>query len=521
MNTRKYLIFFTACIWLISANIAQAKPVDSKILHVLNRLSYGIKAGDIDRVQSMGIDKYIQEQLNPDSIAESPALAERLAKLDTINLSPIELFQQYNPNPSTNGQNPELESRKVQQKQVRQVINQAREAKLWRSIYSQRQLQEVMVDFWYNHFNVYAEKGLDRLWVGAYEQQAIRPYALGKFRDLVGATAKHPAMLFYLDNWQNVAPVTNKKGKSKGLNENYARELMELHTLGVDDGYKQDDVISLAKILTGWGFKQPGKIVPDGYSFHFNPTRHDLSNKIFLGQNIIGSDISEGEQALDILSRHPSTARHISFKLAQYFVADNPPKSLVDRLSKSFIATEGDIKLVLDTLFHSPEFMDKKYYGSKFKTPYQYAVSSVRSLESGAENNGNYKPNLSRYGFINNPKPLNDFLNQLGMSIYGCPTPNGYKNTQNDWLNPDSMTRRLNFATNLGSDKLPILLPPIQSAETINKAIATVTTITIESDSLMATLGNNFSLKTQQAIAASPPEIRAALILGSPEFMYK
>ncbi len=521
MNTRKYSFFVTIGIWLISANIAQPKPVDPKILHVLNRLSYGIKAGDIHRVQSIGINKYIQEQLNPDSIAESPALTERLAKLDTINLSPSELFQQYNPNRPNNEQNPELETRKVQQKQVRQVTNQSREAKLWRSIYSQRQLQEVMVDFWYNHFNVYAEKGLDRLWVGAYEQQAIRPYALGKFRELVGATAKHPAMLFYLDNWQNVAPFTNKQGKSKGLNENYARELMELHTLGVDGGYKQEDVISLAKILTGWGFKQPGKTVPDGYSFQFNSTRHEGSDKIFLGQTIVGSGIREGEQALDILSRHPSTAGHISYKLAQYFVADNPPKSLVERLSQRFIATEGDIKLVLDTLFHSPEFMDKKYYGAKFKTPYQYAISSIRSIDPGLENNVDNQLALTRYGFINNPKPLNDFLNQLGMPIYGCPTPNGYKNTQETWLNPDSMTRRLNFATNLVSGKLPVFSSPIESAEIINKAIVTVTTVTIDSDGLIATLGNNFSVKTQQAISASPPEIRAALILGSPEFMYK
>jgi uncharacterized protein (DUF1800 family) len=202
-----------------------------------------------------------------------------------------------------------------------------------RSIYSDRQLQEVMVDFWYNHFNVYADKGIDRLWVGAYEREAIRPYALGKFRDLLVATARHPAMLFYLDNWQNSNPNFNrKKGRPQGLNENYARELMELHTLGVDGGYQQTDVIALAKILTGWGFKQPGQQVTDGYTFQFNPHRHDFSNKIFLDRDIVGSGINEGEQALELLSRHPSTAKQISFKLAQYFVADVPPKSLIDRL---------------------------------------------------------------------------------------------------------------------------------------------------------------------------------------------
>jgi uncharacterized protein (DUF1800 family) len=525
MNAAKYFILLTTSIWLILTNIVQAKPADPKTIHVLNRLTYGIRAGDIDRLNSIGLDKYIQEQLNPDSIAESPALTERLAKLETIDLSPVELFQQYNPTRLNNGQNPEVASRKIQQKQAREVTNQAREARLWRSIYSQRQLQEVMIDFWYNHFNVYADKGLDRLWVGAYERQAIRPYALGRFRDLVGATARHPAMLFYLDNWQNVAPVTNKKGKSQGLNENYARELMELHTLGVDSGYKQDDVITLARILTGWGFKQPGQKVPDGYSFNFNANRHDFSNKTFLNQNIIGSGIGEGEQALDLLSRHPSTARHISFKLAQYFVSDNPPQSLVGRLSKRFIATEGDIRLVLDTLFHSPEFMDKKYYGTKFKTPYQYAISSMRLLDSGEDSskisNAIDRADLYQYGFINNLKPLNDFLNQLGMSIYGCPTPNGYKNTQDAWLNPDSMTRRLNFATNLGSGKMPILLPPVKSTDMSINNFREKSAIVINPDDLIATLGNNFSPKTQQAITQSNPNIRAALILGSPEFMYK
>ncbi len=500
MNIRQYSIVITISIWLILTNIVQAKPVDPKVLHVLNRLSYGIRPGDIDRVQAMGVDKYIKEQLNPDSIDESVALTDRLAKLPTINLSATELFQQYNPNRLVNGQKPAGDVKKDLQKQQRQVLSQAVEARLYRSIYSQRQLQEVMVDFWYNHFNVYADKGLDRLWVGAYEQQAIRPYALGRFRDLVGATARHPAMLFYLDNWQNVAPVNKQGKKSQGLNENYARELMELHTLGVDGGYQQEDVISLAKIFTGWGFRQPGQNL-DGYSFQFNAKRHDFSNKIFLNQTIVGSGIGEGEQALDILSRHPSTARQIATELARYFVSDNPPKSLIDRLSKRFLETEGDIKLVLDTLFHSPEFSDKKYYGTKFKTPYQYAISAVRAI--GID--------------VDNTKPLNVFLNQLGMPIYGCPTPNGYKNTQEAWLNPDSMTRRLNFATNLGSGKLPIFLPANDSP----KPNPSVLNVAIDPDRLATALGNNFSVQTKQAIAASRPEIRPALILGSPEFMQK
>jgi uncharacterized protein (DUF1800 family) len=501
VNTRKYLVTLTSSIWLLLANIAQAEPVNPKVIHILNRLSLGIRPGEIEQVQKIGVDKYIQQQLNPDSIPESPILTEKLSKLDTINLSPVELFQRYNPNRKIDIQSPIPADKKIQQQQARQVTNQSIEARLWRSIYSQRQLNEVMVDFWYNHFNVYADKGIDKLWVGAYEQQAIRPYAMGKFRDLLGATARHPAMLFYLDNWQNSVPNPHKKGRSQGLNENYARELMELHTLGVDGGYKQDDVISLAKILTGWGFKQPGQKVPDGYSFQFNSNRHDFSNKTFLNQNIIGSGIGEGEQALDLLSRHPSTAHQISFKLAQYFVADNPPKSLIDKLSNRFIATDGDIKLVLDTLFHSPEFWNSKSYGTKFKTPYQYAISSVRS--TGTD--------------VNNVKALNDFLKQLGMPIYGCPTPNGYKNTQDAWLNPDSMTRRINYATNLAKGKLPISA----SITTPANSLTPVPMVAIDPVKLSATLGNIFSTQTQQAISSSNPDIRAALILGSPEFMKK
>jgi uncharacterized protein (DUF1800 family) len=501
MVTRRDAVVIIAFFWSILTNVADAKSVDPKVLHVLNRLSYGIQPGDIDRVSASGIDKYIQQQLNPEQIGEPAALTDRLAKLDTINLSPIELFQQYNPNrQQVLGQKPTPEIKKAQAKQAKQVIDRAVEARLMRAIYSDRQLQEVMVEFWYNHFNVYREKGLDKLWVGAYEREAIRPFVFGRFRDLLGATARHPAMLIYLDNWQNSNPNFNrKKGRPQGLNENYARELMELHTLGVDGGYKQDDVIALAKIFTGWGFKQPGQKVPDGYSFQFNRNRHDFNNKIFLGQEIVGSGIDEGERALDLLARNPHTARQIGFKLAQYFIADNPPKSAVDKLSKRFLATDGDLKLVLETLFKSPEFWNRKYSGNKFKTPYQYAVSSVRS--TGVT--------------VNTVKPLTDLIGQLGMPIYGCSTPNGYKYTQEAWLNPDSMTRRLNFATNLGGGRLSLLAPQL----TTPKPAIPPTYIPLDPIQLSSTLGNRFSAKTQQAIDASSPDIRAALILGSPEFM--
>lgn len=499
VNNRKYLVTITSCLWLVLTQVAAAQTANPKVIHLLNRLSLGIRPGDIERVEKMGIDTYIRQQLNPDTIAEPQILTDRLAKLDTINLSTVELFQKYNPNRQVDGQKPTAEIRKTQQQQARQVTNQAIEARLWRSIYSDRQLQEVMANFWFDHFNVYADKGITRLWVGAYERDAIRPHALGKFRDLLGATAKHPAMLYYLDNWQNSKPNALNKGRFKGLNENYARELMELHTLGVDGGYKQADVQALAKILTGWGFKQPGQKVADGYSFYFNANRHDFSNKVFLNRQIMGSGIGEGEQALDLLSRHPNTARQIGFKLAQYFVNDNPPKTLVNKLAQQFTATDGDIKSVLTTLFRSSEFWDRKYYGAKFKTPYQYAISSMRS--TGQE--------------INNVQPLVSFLKQMGMPVYGCPTPNGYKNTQDAWLNPDSMTRRINYATNLANGKLPISAAMTTAANTA----PTQQLMAIDPVKLATTLGNNFSPQTQQAIAASSPQLRAALMLGSPEFM--
>ncbi len=387
-----------------------------------------------------------------------------------------------------------------------------------------------MVDFWYNHFNVYAGKGVDSLLVGAYEQQAIRPYALGRFRDLLETTAHHPAMLFYLDNWQNTAPNSpGARGRFKGLNENYARELMELHTLGVDGGYSQQDVITLAKIFTGWSFRRVGQTTDGMTGFYFDPKRHDSSDKIFLGYRIQGGGIEEGEKALDILAKSPATARHISYELAQYFVADTPPKPLVDRLTHQYLATDGNIRAVLKTLFQSAEFWQTQYYSAKFKTPYQFVVSAVRATGMP----------------VTNGRPLLGTLQQLGMPLYGCLTPDGYKNTQAVWLNPDAMTRRLSFVTALASGRLPLQMVDTQpfsssvlasaGAVAVTPSIQTPATGSIPAQSLpqpsqlqpldatqlAATLGNRFSVKTQQAIATSPPQLRAALLLGSPEFMYK
>ncbi len=242
-------------------NNAQAESIPSELkpIHVLNRLAFGPRPGDVERVKSIGVDQYIKEQLSPNSLSPPDSLATRLEGLSTLRLTAPELFVEYGP-PSDAAQKGDQQAAQRARQRARVILEQATEARLVRAVESPRQLEEVMVNFWFNHFNVFAQKGLDYLWIGSFEEEAIRPHALGRFRDLLGATAKHPAMLFYLDNWQNTAPNSpGARGAFKGLNENYARELMELHTLGVDGGYTQDDVITLARILTGWGLRRPGQ----------------------------------------------------------------------------------------------------------------------------------------------------------------------------------------------------------------------------------------------------------------------
>ncbi|MGK7898109.1 MAG: DUF1800 domain-containing protein [Xenococcus sp. (in: cyanobacteria)] len=468
---------------------------NARLIHTIERLSFGLAPGDFEQVKDMGIENYIQSQLNPQAFNKSSPLQNDLAKLDTIHKSSIELFQQFQQyNNQINHQQKNgitltaEEKQKLQQKREqfkRKVINQAQENNLIKSIFSPNQLQEVMVDFWFNHFNVFAEKKIISFWLTDYVRD-IRKQALGNFRDLLGVTAHHPAMLIYLDNDLNTDPNSPiARGNRKGLNENYARELMELHTLGVNGGYTQEDVITLARILTGWGIDRSGNN-DDANNFQFYAKRHDYQDKTFLGHLIKGTGLDEGEQALDILATHPATARFISYKLAQYFVTDQPPKTLVDKLQNKFIENQGNIKEILNLLFHTKEFNDPQYYQQKFKTPYQYLVSLVRA--SGITN-----PDLNR---------IKNMLKQLSMPIYSCPTPDGYKNTKQAWLNPDAMLRRLSFATAISHGRLNNKQP-------------------INDSQLKVTLGNHLSQTTKDAIAISPPRLRSALILGSPEMMTK
>ncbi|MEM1170974.1 MAG: DUF1800 domain-containing protein [Cyanobacteria bacterium P01_H01_bin.35] len=469
---------------LPSPSYADSQSITTKTIHVLNRLSFGPRPGDIQRVQSMGINNYIQSQLRPETIREPQQLTNELSTLKTLNLNPVELFNKYGPLPPRKQKQLTQKQKEARNKRMRIILDEARKANYLRAISSNRELQEVMINFWFNHFNVSVIRTQVRIWIGAYERDAIRPYALGNFRDLLGATAHHPAMLFYLDNWLNTAPGSKGvRGPFKGLNENYARELMELHTVGVNGGYKQEDIITLARIFTGWGIERR---TGDGSGFKFDASRHDNSDKIFLGVPIKGGGIEEGEKALDILAKHPSTARFISYKLAQYFVADRPPGSLVNKLAKTFQQTNGNIRSVLETLFNSSEFWDETYYASKFKNPYQYIISAIRAT-------GN---NQLRYGQITR------MLYELGMNIYASGNPEGYKNTREVWLNPDGMIRRISFATAISRGQLNPGKPrPINHQQ------------------LRGTLGNNFSRQTQAVISNSPDNLQAALILGSPEMM--
>ena len=422
------LIF--ACMVVLWLGLFNNQPTtgiteNAQLINTIERLSFGIAPGDLEQVKNMGIENYLQSQLNPQTVAKSAPLAKYLAQLDTRDKSSIELYkfyaqynikrQQRNSIIFTTEEKQKLANKK--RKFQATVVRQAQDAHLIRSITSPNQLQEVMVDFWFNHFNVFAGKRIIPFWLADYEED-LREHALGSFRDLLAVTAHHPAMLMYLDNDLNTAPNSPAaRGNKKGLNENYARELMELHTLGVNGGYTQEDVIALARILTGWGIDKTGNY-GDANNFRFYEKGHDYQDKIFLGQVIKGSGLDEGEQALDILAAHPATARFISYKLAQYFVADRPPKTLVDKLSNKFLDSQGNIKEILNVLFHAEEFNDPQYYEQKFKTPYQYLVSLVRV-------SGITAPDLQR---------IKSMLTQLSMPIYRCATPNGYKNTKQDLI---------------------------------------------------------------------------------------
>jgi len=318
------------------------------------------------------------------------------------------------------------------------VARDLTEGKLLRAIYSDRQLEEVLTDFWFNHFNVYLDKGADHFMVTAYERDVIRPHVLGKFRDLLEATAKSPAMLFYLDNWQSVgssAPQGRGNNARRGLNENYGRELLELHTLGVDGGYTQRDVTEAARCFTGWTIDRP----QFGGKFMFNARTHDKGEKSVLGVIIpAGGGIEDGEKVLDLVARHPSTAHFISRKLAQRFVADDPSPALVERMAQTFLKTDGDLRAVMETMLQSKEFWSQGAYRSKMKSPLELVASAVRAVN----------------GDVDFAEPLVNQVAQMGEPLYRKQEPTGYSNAGRPWMNSAGLLARLNFAVNLAGNKI-------------------------------------------------------------------
>ena len=415
------------------------------------------------------------------------------------------------------------------------VANELVEGKLLRAIYSDRQLQEVMTDFWLNHFNVFIGKGADHYLLTSYERDVIRPHALGKFEDLLVATAQSPAMLFYLDNWLSVGPnsdvangipkranndwkrrvrnngqTSQSKGKRNGLNENYGRELMELHTLGVNGGYTQQDVTEVARVFTGWTLKQPKQ----GGGFTFEERTHEPGNKLVLGHRIKPKGEKEGMEVLRILARHPSTAKFVSTKLAMRFVSDDPPQSLVDRMAQTFLKKDGNIREVLKTMLDCPEFWAPDAYRAKVKTPLEFVVSAVRA--SGAE--------------VTDAMPIAHELQNMGMPLYAMQPPTGYSMKADAWVNSSALLGRMNFALALTSGKikgvqvdseqLPGRSDPQQALATLENALLSGDVSKQTDNVIAARLQDSKISRRKLDDPARPPNISliAGLLLGSPEF---
>ena len=390
---------------------------------------------------------------------------------------------------------PELR-RDIQKSAGGMIMNQDLVAgKILRAVYSDRQLEEVLTDFWFNHFNIFLDKGADRYLVNSYEQEVIRPHIFGKFRDLLLATAKSPAMLFYLDNFQSVKAdfqpfLPNAQHARRGLNENYARELMELHTLGVDGGYTQRDVTEVARCFTGWTILQPQR----GGGFYFNPRQHDQGEKHVLGVTIpAGGGIDDGYKVIDILARNPATARFISRSLAIRFVSDNPPESLVNRMAETFAKKDGDLHAVMETMIKSSEFWSQDAYRSKLKSPFEMVVSALRATQADV-------------GFA---LPIAGRLNQLGEPLYRKREPTGYSNVGAEWMNSAALLGRMNFALALASNTLP----GVRVATPTNGGVSEI------ARSLMGVdLSPESRAVVEKDASQGSPSMVAGLTLGSPDF---
>ena len=453
---------------VVSPSEPREQTADQQVQQVLNRMAFGPRPGDVAKVRAMGVDQWIALQLAPDRIDDGAA--DRIvASYEMLGRPTSELVAMYDnglqairqqqkqqaQQADTSGKkdlraeilqaNPQL---REQLRQNQRILGDLQSAKLARAVISDQQLAEVMTDFWENHFSVYAGKGLDRIFLPAYDRDVIRPNSLGKFRDLLGAVARSPAMLFYLDQWQSAADSVHPtlaaarpqraqqaaRGK-RGLNENYARELMELHTLGVDGGYTQQDIIEVARALTGWTMNPRLSA-----EFVFRPEIHDAGQKVVLGHVLpAGRGVEDGEAVLDIVARHPATAHFIAHKLAMRFVSDTPSPELVERAAQTFLRTDGDIREVVRTIVTSPEFFSRTSYRTKVKSPFELVASALRAV--GAQ------PDTSMRSA--------QIVGYLGAPMFGHQAPNGWPETGESWMNSGAILNRINFGLGLAGGRFP------------------------------------------------------------------
>jgi uncharacterized protein (DUF1800 family) len=461
---------------------------DQRIVHFLNRTSFGPTLGNMQRAARIGIRAYLDEQLAPEKIPDNPA-EERVAGLKTMRFNSRELIELYPP-PRAQRQPGDMAMQSMEGPRV--VILELQQGKLLRALYSNRQLYEVMVDFWSNHLNIYAAKGANRWLTTSYDRDTIRPLALGKFKDLLLATAQSPAMLFYLDNWMSASPdspgarMGGPNNRRRGLNENYARELMELHTLGVDGGYTQQDVQEVARCFTGWTIVQPrGQGV-----FRFEPRLHDNGEKTVLGERIPrGGGMDDGLRVIDILVKHPSTARFIAAKLARRFVADEAPAAIVSKAAEAFRQSDGDIPTVLRAIVDAPEFFSRDFYQAKIKTPFEFVTSALRVTGSEAQ----VTHQLLRY------------LGRMGEPLFLAQAPTGYPDNAASWISADMLLTRMNFVADLLSNRLPGTNVPMETLK--------------NRDSLVRRIApDSLSQATQTVLAEAEGNQAIALLLAAPEF---
>jgi uncharacterized protein (DUF1800 family) len=488
---------------IAACGAAELTPRD---MVLLDRLTWGINASSAAHLQSVGTERWLSEQLHPASDSALPdAVRTQIEAMPDAHKLPFDIAVAFDQQAKSANQVADPEQKKAAQQVYQQAMNdrtkQAAARTILRALYAQDQLRERMTWFWFNHFNVHQYKANIRILVGDYEGRAIRDHALGKFRDLLVATLYHPAMLRYLDNADNAAG---------HLNENYAREIMELHTMGVGSGYTQSDVEALARILTGVGIdlkSEDPKLKPELQSqlvregaFEFNPARHDYGDKLFLGHPIKGRGLAEVDEAIDILVHYPATSTHLARQIATYFMSDNPPEPLVQRMAQTFKATDGDIAAVLSAMVHAPEFTASLKPGSKFKDPVQYVLSAVRLA---------YDDKV-----ILNTLPVQSWLNRLGEGLFNHETPDGYALASASWNGPGQMMVRFEIARQIGSGSSGLFKPDIPNA--VDQPAFPLIQNSLYFNGLRQTLGSTTLAALDQAIS---PQDWNTLFLSSPEFM--